>query len=475
MQIVCDASIRYELREFFTFKVPNSQFHPKVKAGIWDGNIRLFNAMTGLLYKGLEYHVRVFAKSREYEIIEEAPRPKTKISDEEIARFVEHIKLPFEPRYYQIDAFRASLEDERSFQLCPTASGKSLIAYMLSRYYLPSCIAKNRKVLLIVPTVNLVEQMATDFEEYGAPKGYVHKIRAGADKETESPVIVSTWQSLQKLPKKWFDKFELVIGDEGHLFQAKALKNIMEKLDKTRYRTAMSGTLHDLKVNKLVLEGLFGPIHKVISTKKLMAEKFLAELSINAIVLKYTDDECKLVSSLYNKYQEEVDWIVRHPRRLKYIAKLANTLEGNTLVLFQFVDKHGKPLVKEIQKIANGTDVHYIAGSVKAEDREAIRKSVSNGKSSITVASFGTFSTGANIPNLDNIIFASPSKSRIRVLQSIGRGLRTTDDKNSATLYDIADDLTHGKKENYTIKHFAERVRMYIDEGFKYRIYNVDL
>ena len=176
------------------------------------------------------------------------------------------------------------------------------------------------------------------------------------------------------------------------------------------------------------------------------------------------------------KYQDEIDYLVSSKSRNNFIKNLALKLKGNTLVLFQLVEKHGKDLHKLIEdKAENNRKVFYIYGGVETEEREKARAIVEKENNAIIVASYGTFSTGINIRNLHNIVFASPSKSRIRNLQSIGRGLRLKDNDSNATLYDISDDLTHNEKENYTLSHFRERINIYNEEDFNYEIHNVEL
>ena len=205
-----------------------------------------------------------------------------------------------------------------------------------------------------------------------------------------------------------------------------------------------------------------------------MDKKQLSNLVVRCLILKHTPDNCKMVAS--GKYQDEVDYLVSSKSRQNFIRNLALKLKGNTLVLFQLVEKHGKNLHEIIKEKADkDRKVFYIFGGVEADEREAIRGIVEKEKDAIIVASYGTFSTGVNIKNLHNIIFASPSKSRIRNLQSIGRGLRLGDNKVNATLYDIADDLTHKSKENFTLKHFQERINIYTEEEFDYEMHNIDL
>jgi superfamily II DNA or RNA helicase len=317
--------------------------------------------------------------------------------------------------------------------------------------------------------------MYSDFKSYGwNVKKYCHRLYSGYSNQTDKKVLISTWQSLYKLPKKYFEQFGVVFGDEAHLFKSKSLTEIMTKLIDCKYRVGLTGTLDGAQTHKLVLEGLFGAVNKVTSTRKLMDKKQLSNLTVRCLILKHTEENSKIVAN--GKYQDEIDYLVGSNSRQNFIRNLSLKLEGNTLVLFQLVEKHGKNLHKIIdEKADNDRKVFYIFGGVEADEREAIRGIVEKEKNAIIVASYGTFSTGVNIKNLHNIIFASPSKSRIRNLQSIGRGLRLGDNKVSATLYDIADDLTYKSKENFTLKHFQERINIYTEEEFDYEIHNIDL
>lgn len=294
----------------------------------------------------------------------------------------------------------------------------------------------------------------------------------GQEKNTDARIVVSTWQSLYKMRKDYFVQYDVVIGDECHLFKAKSLTSIMTKLIDCKYRFGFTGTLDGTQTHKLVLEGLFGRVKQFVKTKELIEQEHLANFKIKALVLKYTDEECKLVSKM--KYQDEMDWIVQHPKRNKFIRDLTLSLNGNTLLLFQYVDKHGKILYNIVnEKIEKGRKLFFVYGGTDAETREQIRAITEKEENAIIIASYGTFSTGINIRNLHNIIFASPTKSRIRNLQSIGRGLRKSKSKNTATLFDIADDLRNKKKVNYTLTHFGERVKIYNEEEFVYKIHNI--
>jgi superfamily II DNA or RNA helicase len=277
------------------------------------------------------------------------------------------------------------------------------------------------------------------------------------------------------MPKEYFEQFDYVIGDEAHLFKAQSLTSILTNCVNAKYRIGLTGTLDGTKTHKLVLEGLFGPVRKVITTKELIDDDKLAKFEIKCLVLKHSDEECLAVKD--KTYAEEIDYLISHEARNKFIKNLTVSLGKNTLVLFQMVDKHGRILydmIKDTEKIGN-RKVFFVYGGTETTDREEIRKIMEIENDAIIVASFGTFSTGINIRNLHNIIFAMPTKSTIRTLQSIGRGLRQADGKDVATLYDISDDLRHKKHMNYTLKHMVERCRIYNEEKFPFKIYKIGL
>ena len=466
-KIACDPGIGFELSEYFTFEVPGAKFMPSVRNKVWDGKIRLYNVMSCLLYAGLNKYVEEFASKRNYQVIYKSDFSADELSVKEAEEFIETLKIPskYQPRDYQIKAFVHAIRNRRSLLLSPTASGKSFIIYLITRYY-------HARTLIIVPTTSLVSQLASDFSDYGfVSDRYVHRIFAGQDKQTDKPITISTWQSIYKMPKKYFEQFDVVIGDEAHLFKAKSLTSIMSKLSNCRYRFGFTGTLDGTQTNQLVLEGLFGPVRKVTTTAELIDQKHLTKFEIKAIILKYPDEIRKQVSKF--DYQAELDYLVRNDARNRFIMNLTLSLSGNTLLLFQFVEKHGKVLYDMLKDC--GRAVYFVHGGVDGEDREQIRKFLETQQDAIIIASVGTFSTGVNIPSLRNIISASPSKSKIRNLQSIGRVLRKSAGKDGATLYDIADDMTWKNKQNFTILHFMARVSIYNEEKFDYRIYPVNL
>ena len=475
LKIEADADIRRELGQHFTFEVPGYKFMPQYRNRVWDGKIRLFSYATGQIYAGLYPYIVQWCKDNDVQVVDGTKMADVNVDDKKIDDLIKALKLPFEVRDYQKEAFKYSVQKNRCLLVSPTASGKSLIVYLMLIFNLLRLKdTKNDKILIIVPTTSLVEQLFKDFKDYGYnSERNVHKIYAGHEKETNKRVIISTWQSVYNLPKKWFSQFGMIIGDEAHLFKAVSLTKLMTKLEKTKYRVGLTGTLDGSKTHKLVLEGLFGPVNKVVSTSELMETGKLAELKIMCLILQHDQTARHFLKD--KTYQEEMDYLVSNEKRNKYIRNLATSLNGNTLCLFQYVEKHGKNLYETIRERATDKQVFYVHGGVDAEQREKIREITEKSDNAIIVASYGTFSTGINIRNLHNIIFASPSKSRIRNLQSIGRGLRLKDDNSMATLYDIADDITYKDKVNYTLQHFKDRISIYNSEDFNYEIHNVEL
>ena len=477
LKVECDRGVGAELREFFSFYVPGYKFMPAYRNRVWDGKIRLYNQITGEISAGLFPQIVSFAEGREYEVdIEETeygnPNEGNQINADFMMKFIEALKLPFKIRDYQFDAICTGIQRKNAILLSPTGSGKSLIIYVLARWLL-SALDKSRKdILIVVPTTSLVEQMYNDFKSYGYDvENRCHKIYSGKDKNTFKRIVISTWQSIHRFPKEWFARFGTVFGDECHGFKSKSLTTIMNKCTEAEYRFGTTGTLDGALTHELVLQGLFGKVYRVTSTRALQDNDTLARLDIRRIILEYS----KEVKKNFGKktYQEEIEFIVTNDKRNNFIKNLTLDLKGNTLVLYNYVEKHGKPLYNLMKdQVKEGRKIFFVSGETAATDREAIRAIVEKQKDSITVASLGTFSTGINIRNLHNIVFASPSKSQIRVLQSIGRGLRKTDDGKSTTLYDIVDDIT---KKNYGMLHADERLRIYGREKFNHKTYRVSL
>ena len=481
VRVFSDPSIEQELADFFTYEYPGARYTPQYRARLWDGKVRLYDQIRKSLYLGLVSYVEEFCTRNGYELEYKTPiNMDNKISANLVQEFAEWLKpqgrgKPIEIRDYQIEAVQTALSKERVLLLSPTASGKSFIIYTTMRYYLNEGL----KCILIVPTTSLVEQMYADFEDYSSANGFdvsnhCQKLYSGFPKQFTKDVLITTWQSIYLQPKSWFKQFDVMFGDEAHNFKAKSLTTVMEKMDTIRYRVGTTGTLDNKKIHRLVLEGIFGPVHRVTTTKALMDSGRLTKLNITCLILKYSDEIRKERNK--NTYQEEMDWLVTNDARNKFIRNLAVNSKGNTLVLFQYVEKHGKVLYDMIkEKVHEDRKVFFVHGGTDVTDREAVRRICETETDALIVASYGVFSTGVNVPSIENVIFASPSKSKIRNLQSIGRGLRLNEGKVGCNLFDIADDLHWKSWKNHTLNHAAERYKTYVEEEFKLKMVEVNL
>ena len=472
LKVEAEAHLHKELSEHFQFEVPGAKYMPAVKRRYWDGKIRLYSPGTGEIYVGLYDYLTDYLEQKgyDYEVLEDKyfGRPtdiEEYVTPEGTAAFIRSLRLPYKVRDYQLRGIYTAIKFRRKLLLSPTGSGKSLIIYALVRWHL----LKKREILIIVPTVSLVEQLYKDFIEYGWNVRDVHKIMGGVEKYTDQPVVISTWQSIYKEPKKFFERFDVIIGDEAHQYKAKSLTGILTKCYDAKYRVGLTGTLDGMEAHQLVLEGLFGRVDRVTKTVELMKQGHLTPLRVRVVLLRHGWVP-------FDHYQQEMEYLCMHTRRSSFITNLALDLKGNTLVLFNYIEKHGEPLWEMINnKVSKDRKIFFIHGGVDAVEREEARAICEREKDAIILASYGTFSTGINIRNLHNVIFASPSKSRVRNLQSIGRVLRKGDNKAQAVLYDIADDCSKDHQYNYTLRHLSERIKIYDEEKFDYEITKVNL
>ena len=472
LKVQAEPYVNQELSDHFTFDVPGAKFMPQYRSKYWDGKIRLYSTATGEIYVGLLDKIVAWAKKSGYSVTFEDNKfygtpfeHNEMISKEGVKDYMTSISR-HSPRDYQIEGVYDALRYNRRLLISPTASGKSLMIYSIVRYF----AEQSKKILLVVPTTSLVEQMFKDFEDYGwNAEQFCHKIYSGRERTNKNPVTITTWQSIYKLDKKFFDGFDVVIGDEAHQFKSKSLIGIMTKLRDTKYRYGFTGTLDGSQTHKWVLEGLFGPSYKITKTKDLIDKGHLSKLDIRVLLLKHPPQK-------FEKYEDEIQYLISHEQRNNFIKNLALSLKGNTLILYSRVETHGQVIYDLINNsIGSERKLFYVHGGVDAEERELVREVTEKEEDAIIVASYGTFSTGINIKNLHNVVFASPSKSRIRNLQSIGRVLRKGNNKSKAMLYDIADDCTHNSRKNYTLNHLIERIKVYNEENFNYEFNQIKL
>lgn len=469
IRVFCEYDVSIMLYEYFSFFTKNYKWSPKYKSGVWDGKIRLFNMKNGLLPIGLYNDLLFFLKKNDLDF-----KDKTvfysglNFSVEFINKFIEEVlKCDLSQRDYQIKSVQHILKNKKTIILSATGSGKSFIIF--SYINLLKYVDNNFKFLIVVPTTSLVEQMTTDFVEYGRNfcdyNDHIHKIYSGVSKETNKCIVISTWQSLQNIKnRQWFQKFSCVTIDETHGATAAQLSKIVLKCENAIYKIGTTGSLSDNETDKMQLKALFSNIYLASNTKNLQKRKILSKLRIRNCILEYPFKYRNLCKKF--DYQTEIDFIRSLNQRKKFICQLVNKIKDNTLVLFRSIE-YGKKLF-ELSK-ERRENVYFIYGGTKTIDREIIRKLAEVDNDIIIIASYGVFSTGINIRNLHNLVFAESMKSSIKVIQSIGRTLRLHKNKKIATLYDICDDLQYLKHKNYLLKHFLERIKIYDREGFNYK------
>ena len=496
--------ILQELERYFQAYASNYRFHPKYKAGWWDGYIKHFPLHTQHLPIGLLNEVYDFARNRyqiqtDFQVGHELdPKLFKKYVDALNIQFRDrHGKIiPSTPRPYQYKSVYDALTKQHINIEVPTSGGKTLISYMIARYI----IARGLKLLMIVPTTTLVEQSYGDWFDFGWDnvRDNVHKIYSGQEKWFGAPITISTWQSLYK-DKTIFEQFDALIIDEGHGAKATSLKNIASWCCNAEWRIGMSGT-YPSKNNKDDLSNYFnivgslGPITTYTTYKEMEEQGWIPKVNIMVIILKYSQQRRKeaaiLMTNLRQEekelkaqglrgpsaYNEELDYIHNFPERNEFLIKLIkNSCEGNTMILFAKKEKHGIPLKEELEKaFHNKKKIVYIDGNVSTEKREMTRKKVDLEDNMILLASYGTFSTGISIKNIHNIIFASSYKSKVKVLQSIGRGLRKMEGKEKVTIFDIVDDCSIRMKNypiysNTSLKHYKEREKIYDEKGLNWK------
>ncbi len=480
VKVSCDYDIALNISDYFSIYAKNFFYHPKYKNKSWDGKVRLFNMSYRTLPVGLVSSLYEFASDYGYSISGYSHKCN-KISKSEMKSFIESLDLrhdgnPMDLRDFQFDAILTAAIKKRIVLLSPTATGKSAIIYGATRFYQN---ATKGKILIVVPSTGLVEQMYSDFDEYSNQSGWasknVHRIYAGKHKNTKQGIYISTWQSLVNIENlEYFNQFSAIIVDEVHGADAKSLTHILNGCKNARYRLGCTGTLKDSKVSESTLVGLFGDIHVATTSKVEMEKGVLSDIDISMLILEYGDDVRESMSNA--KYAAEMDFLCKCKERNDFLVSLPDKLSGNTLMLFQYVEKHGKILYDLMEKkYGKKYRISYIHGGTPVEQRRAAQQIAEKYDNSIIIASYGVFSQGINIRRLHNIIFCTSGKSKVRVLQSIGRGLRTHKQKSKCNLYDISDDLSYKSWKNYSMRHFSDRLKLYKDEGWSYKIHKIDI
>lgn len=481
VNIVTDRSRMMELYDAFSYYIPNHRFHSKVKAGFWDGRVSMMNMKTSQMMRGLLPSIVSFCEERNY-TYDIDPEIMSGVSpfnvkEDDVYTFYNRIGAPFKPRDAQVTAFKHCVNNGRAIILAPTAEGKSYIMHGLCAFH----ALQKQRTLVVIHRSQLVRQLQENMlSEYrGQGKFRVNTIYDGVH-PTETDVLITTWQSIYQLESDWFDNFDVLIGDEVHAFKSKSLQQIIERAGAIGTRYGFTATLdNNSKVDRLQLIGSFGTPNKVSSIAESIARGTISKPTVYAIIREYSPEaKREIIKHIGVKndrtkqwkfdFSKEVEYIESDEERALFVAKLAKSLDGNTLVAFKR-EKHGLLLAKSIEQVT-GIKPHFINHKVKVDNRLDISKQIDAAKSGISVVSLGTFAAGINIVNANNLIIACQIKSWITVPQLMGRVLRRSDTKVVADVFDISDDLTYNGVPNYTHRHFIERMGMFSSETIEIRM-----
>lgn len=479
--IETSSTITQELNRYFAVRATNYKWSPAYKMKKWDGYIRFFSEYTNKLPIGFCTKLKEFAEKLNYTIQFEFDNHK-RIDRNDFVKFVKELNLPFLPRDYQLKAAYDAICCKNLNIASSTSSGKSLILYIITRWL----IQNNKKLIIIVPSVMLVEQLFDDFIEYGWSdlEMYCSRIYSGKARQLEKPIQLSTWQSVYT-DKELFQQYDAFIIDECHLASAKSLKEICQSCTNAQFRIGTSGSYPlENTAEWYTIVGNIGQI-KTYSTYKMLQERnFITDIVINSVLIDYPLD-IKLKNFNDNKkdYVKETDFVNKLPQRMEIILKIVKKIEGNTLILFTKKENHGYPLRDYLNEHLTGKHIVYLDGDSSPEYREQIRKEIETRDDMVILASYGIFSTGVNAPNISNALFASGYKSRVKVLQSLGRILRKKEGKEKAYLFDLVDDLSFnmkldGKKvsySNHAKNHYAERLAIYSAQHFQVQKYEIQV
>lgn len=472
--ITQDLGINEELYDHF--KMPDPNFTPS-DFSKYDGLIRFYQKSSGLIDIGLIFDVFSFCRNNGY-TLEVDPLLKyiLKTTKEEIQEFIDGLQLshqtedgsfsPAEAREYQFDSVYTAITDTRCVLQAATSAGKSLILYVLARYYRMrrEAIESDLKTLIIVPSVHLVRQLYENFEEYSHFNGWkadvnIHQIYSDADKNSCKPVFISTWQGIQKMPKSWFHQFGDVVVDEVHTAAAEKLSFILNNCINSDQRIGVTGTPGNNPTNIMRVVSHFGRLHKIITARELIDMGYASDIRIEMVELIYPEAERALLTGDYN---EEIEFLMAHQKRNQVILTLAKNLKGNVAIMFGRIDAHMMPIYEELSKYKE--NVYVINGEVPAKTRMEIQKAMERGDDITLLASFGTMQQGVSIKKLHHLVFAHPNKSFIRVIQTLGRLMRIHSTKDCGVIWDLVDNLKTPKYANHSLRHSFERFRFYTEE-----------
>jgi superfamily II DNA or RNA helicase len=419
---------------------PQGRFEPRL----------LFSILEFLQSQDIQFNIELTDKFRDVITI---PALKEKL-----------VKLNLNPRDYQEEAVLAAIKNKSGVIVLPTSAGKTLVIALLVK----SIQAQHDcKTLILVPDIQLVAQTYSDFLEYGIPEEEITKWTGSIEPNKNAKIVISNAQILlsEKQDLSLLKDIKLLVIDEVHKIRyGNKINKVVEQIP-ALFRYGLTGTLPDNKIDQW---NIFGKIGRVIYFKQsadLREQKYISQVHVAALKLNYSNVPQFTIPSMHNPtagYEEEITWLQTNKFRNEIITKLVNKQDKNTLIMVDRI-AHGEELLKVLQ--ANTTkQVHFVHGAVEIEEREMIRKLMEEQDNVACIAISKIFSTGINIKNLHNIVFAAIGKARIKIIQSIGRSLRKHASKKRATIFDIWDNLRYGNK------HVVERLALYDREQIPYSV-----
>ena len=457
-----------EILPRLSFFAKDYKHSPRYKLMQWSGRIDFIDS-SGRFPIGLLAEFVKITDSLGYDVSFDFPKKGfgENISEETLQTFFEIVFPPetgIFPRDYQQESVLRAIRHGRGILNLATSSGKSLIIYSLLRYL----VAKGKQCLVIVPNVSLVEQLYSDFQNDYGWKGAKDNIclnYSGKTLDINKKILLTTWQSVYKNSPEFFERYDALIVDEAHSMQGKSISEIGKKCVNASYRFGFSGSLPDNEADLHTVLGYLGPIIHKIMSHELIEKGVISNIKIKNLILKYPEH----MRHARSTYQKEVDDINSYENRTKALDYIiSNTSpEENILILVTKIE-HLKATREYIQKNFKQRKVYEIYGKTDADVRENVRKRIEHESGVILVATYGTFSTGSNVKKLHHVVLFSSYKSQIKILQSIGRGLRKHESKEYVTIYDVVDQLIYsdGKKKykNWTYLHWEQNRLKYYDE-----------
>jgi superfamily II DNA or RNA helicase len=461
--IRCDDSFTFDnLREHFTTENKNASFmQRRFKArGVKIPTRKYVITPTGTCDIGLYWEIRKYLIEKQIILDVNFTDNLTKAlhigTDNET-----YTKFNLELRDYQADVLKKALKLGWGTCILGTGAGKTLTtAALIENYYRNSNNKSTFKCVVLVPDLTLVTQTFNEFKDCGI--SYSLSMWTGSNKpDLTANVIICNIGILQSRFKEtdWVKFIDLLVIDECHKIKSdNKISKIIAKI-KTRHRYGFTGTLPDNNEDKWFLIGKLGPVLYEKTSSELRNEKFLTNVEVKILNIDHGNIQIPRLSD--SAYRNELDFIYESTKRNDLIAKLCGRLANNTLILVNHI-KHGEILYETITKACESRQIYFIRGEIDVEERENIKKIMESNDNVVCIAISAIFSTGVNIKNLHNIVFAAGGKSFIRTVQSIGRGLRLHANKTRLIIIDLCDLLHYGER------HCEKRIEIYKKEKIAY-------